>query len=276
MRRLSALLGLFIFAATAACTQAEAPVGTASDALVTSARNEDVQVLKVTNAPSFSISKGSIYKMIDQEQCKPEGKSWSEIKAWDVETSGYLPVRLDCTEAFAKLYGYPSIRTVSLLGSRTKKSEEGYYGYVGFSSGAGSYWVKTIELVVKEPTIASESFHGIGFYLNEFSYRYYEARPAPGPNNGNGYFLFADQVRAQANQYPAATLPSGDKVRVIKVLLPSAYALGGSSAVTAYYFRPFAEYVAGEDKHQRWDSVLTDYFVGGSTEFNREADVLAH
>lgn len=273
-----ALTFLLLAASSAACASAgEENLETSADHLDTSARTRDVQVLKVYAAPSFSISLGSIYPAVhlDQEECKPEGKSWADIKAHDTEVSGTLSVKLDCTDAFTKKYGFPSMRAVTLQGTRTKKSQEASHGYVEFSNGAGGFWVKTVELVVKQSAIDAASFNGVGFYLNAFRYRYYEAPPAPGPNDGNGYFLFADQVRAQANQYPATTLSTGEKARVIKVMLPSADALGGTSSVPAFYFRPFAEFVNGADKHQRWDSVNSDYFVGFNTEFNREDDVLA-
>lgn len=272
-----ALTFLLLATSAAACTSptSDASVDTSDDHLGSSERNQDVQVLKVYAAPSFSLSKGSIYPAVDQEECKPEGISWSDLKAHDTATSGYLSVTLDCTEAFTKKYGFPSMRAVKLTGYRTKKSEEAYYGYVGFSNGGGAFWVRTVELVVKEAVIDAASFNGIGFYLNSFWYTYYQPRPAPGANNGNGYFMFANQVRAQANQYPAATLASGEKARVIKVMLPSEYALGGTSSVPAFYFRPFAEFLDGADKHQRWDAVSSDYFVGFDTQFNREADILA-
>jgi hypothetical protein len=275
--RLPTLLGFFFLATSAiACAHntSNEDAEASSDELITHERNQDVQVLKVYDAQSFSVSKGSIYPALNQEDCKPEGKTWTEIKAWDVAVSGHLAVKLDCTEAFQQKYGFPSMRAVKLDGYRTRTQEQDYYGYVGFSNSMGAFWVKTIELVVKQGAIDASSFNGIGFYLNSFSYPYYQARPAPGPDNGNGHFMFASQVRAQANQYPAATLANGEKVRVIKVLLPSQYAMGGSSYVPAFYFRPFAEYVDGADKHQRWDIVASDYFVGIGTQFNREGDVL--
>jgi len=275
VRTLLPLVSLFLATSTLACSAPVAePRQESADAVSTSARNEDVQVLKVINAPSFSLSKASIYAALDQEQCRPEGTTWSEIKAWDTEVSGYLSVTLDCTDAFTRKFGFPTMRSVTIRGYRTKKAEEAHYGYVGFSNSGGGYWVKTVELVVKQSAIDAPTFHGIGFYLNAFSYRYYEPRPAPGPDNGNGHFMTAAQVRAQADQYPAATLANGDRVRVIKALLPSEYALGGTSSVPAFYFRPFAEYQDGADKHQRWDRVASDYFVGSSTEFTRERDLL--
>ncbi len=267
------LLGIFVLGATsAACASADV---SSSESDFTASRNQDVQALKVENAPSFSVSRASMYPALEQEDCKPEGKTWSEIQAWDVAASGHLPVKLDCTEAFSKKYGYPSMRAVTVEGYRTRRSEEAYYGYAGFSNSGGSFWVKTVELVVKQSAIDAPSFHGIGFYLNSFSYPYYQPPPAPGPNNGNAYFVFADQVRAQADQYPAATLPSGDKVRVIKVLLPAPYAHGGTSYAPGFYFRPFAEYLVGAEKHQKWDEVASDYFVAATTQFNRERDILA-
>jgi hypothetical protein len=262
--------------ASAACGEADDAAARTGAEDITTARNEDVQVLKVYDAASFSVSKGSIYRSLNQEECVPEsGKSWSEIKAWNVTASGHLAVKLDCTEAFQKAYGFPSMRAVKLEGYRVRPGEEAYYGYVGFSNSASSFWVKTVELVVKETAIEAASLHGVGFYLNAFQFPYYQARPAAGPDNGNAHFLFQDGVRAQANQYPAATLASGEKARVIKVLLPAMYAIGGSSYVPAFYFRPFVEYVADGEKHQRWDRVADNYFVGLSTQFNREADVLA-
>lgn len=267
------LIGLVFFAFGCSATSEATSEGT-DESNLTSSRNQDVQVLKVYDAPSFGLSKASIYESLDQEDCKPEGITWTAIKAHDVEVDGPLAVKLDCTDAFSKKYGFPSMRAVKVEGTRTKKDEEKHYGYVGFANSAGAFWVKTVELVVKEGAIDAASLNGIGFYLNTFSYRYYEAPPAPGADNGNGYFMFADQVRVQAPQYPATTLRSGAKARVIKVLLPSQFAMGGSSAVPGFYFRPFVEYVAGGEKHQRWDSVASDYFVGTSTQFNREGDVL--
>jgi hypothetical protein len=270
-----ALAFVLLATGSVACGGAGDTTGSSDEDLTTSARNQDVQVLKVYDAPSFSFSPSSIYQPIDQEECKPEGKTWPEIKAHDAAVSGYLPVKLDCTEAVTKKFGLPTMRAVKLNGYRTRIAEQSYYGYVGYPNGESSLWAKTVELVVKQSVIDSPSFHGIGFYLNSFQYPYYQTPPAPGADNGNGFFMFAAQVRAQANQYPAATLPSGEKVRVIKVLLPSLYAIGGTSYVPAFYFRPFAEFVVGADKHQRWDAVASDYFVTHNTQFNRERDVLA-
>ena len=270
------VLSLLAVAATTGCATSTDATETSEGRIETAARNEDVQVLKVYNGQSFTFSKNSIYERIDQEACNPEGTTWTAIKAHDTASAGWLNVTLDCTDAVAAKFGIAPMRAIKVSGSRTKISEEGYYGYVGFSNSAGSFWSKTVELVVKQSAIDAPTFNGVGFYLNAFSYRYYEARPAPGANNGNAYFQFAAKVRAEANAYPAVTLASGEKARVIKVMLPSEYASGGTSSVPAFYFRPFAEYGSGVDKHQRWDSVVADYFVGTSTDFNREGDVLRH
>lgn len=275
-RLIPLIFGLLATATTAACTAPTSDDAASSDEEISSARNRDVQVLKVYDASSFSLSKGSIYPALDQEQCKPEGATWKEIKDHDYPAGGYMPVKLDCTDAFTKKYGLPTMRAVTGAGYRTRKDQEQAYGYVGFNNGEGGYFVKTVELVVKQTVIDSPSFNGIGFYLNAFQYAYYVPAPAPGADNGNGYFLFADQVRAQANTYPATTLSTGEQARVIKVLLPFPTATGGSSYVQAFYFRPFAEFVAGSDKHQRWDAVTTDYFVRYDTSFNREGEILKH
>lgn len=276
--RITILSALILAASAIACahpTEDDSAVAAASD--LNSARNEDVQVLKVYDSPSFSFSKQSIYGSIDQEQCTPDGGlTWAQIKAHDTATDGWLSITLDCTDAFSKKFGYPSMRAVKVTGSRTKKSEEGYYGYVGFSNSDGQFWAKTVELVVKQSAIDAESLYGAGFYLSSFSYRYYEPAPPPGANNGNAYFVFSEAIRTQANQLPAVTLQGGEKARVIKVLLPSVYASGGTSSVPAFYFRPFVEYCAGGETYQRWDSVASDYFVGTTTSFNRENDILQH
>lgn len=279
MRAVSYVLGLLVAVTSVACA---APAGdeTSSESTagsdLTSARNKDVQVLKVYDAPSFGVVNQSIYKNLDQRKCEPEGKTWAEIEAWDVDTSGWLTVTLDCTKAFEDAYGFPSMRAVKATGSRSKKSQERYYGTVAFSNSDGLFWVKTVELVVKESAIAAPSLNGIGFYLNSFSFPYYQPHPAPGPNNGGAWFVTADQVRQEAAMYPAATLRSGDKARVVKVLLPGSVQQGGSTYAPSFYFRPFVEYLADGEKHQRWDEVANDYFVGQTTSFDRAADLLAN
>ncbi len=274
LRSFVGALSLLVVAATTGCATSTDATETSADRIETSARNEDVQVLKVYAGQSFTFSKNSIYDHIEQESCKPEGTTWAAIKAHDTTALGWLSVTLDCTDAVTARFGIAPMHAIKVTGSRTKPTEEAYYGYVGFSNSAGSFWSKTVELVVKQSAIDAPTFNGIGFYLNSFSYTYYQPRPAAGANNGNAYFQFADKVRAEANAYPAVTLASGEQARVIKVMLPSEYASGGTSSVPAFYFRPFAEYASGADKHQRWDSVAADYFVGATTEFNREGDIL--
>lgn len=269
---------VFVVLATTAfaCAGSDDGAPETSGADLTSSRNHDVQVLDVVDAPTFSISKASMHSAFDQEECIPEGKTWDEIKGWDAGASGYLPVKLDCTAAFVKKFGFPSMRAVTAEGARTRPGpEEKSYGYVGFPDGHGTFWTKTVALVVKQTVIDSPSFQGIGFHLNAFAYAAHQAPPEPGENNGNALFVSADQVRAQAEQHPAATLPSGDKVRLIKVLLAAEYPPGGTSRVPGFYFRPFAEYLAGAEKVRKWDPVARDYFVNWQTQFNREGDVLA-
>ena len=242
-----------------------------------SGRNKDVQVTQVWNQNGIAIrsaaSRVSGLQVIDPSTCRGMNMSWDEFLA----SPGDTRLQIDCSLQVEAATNLPLVRPVYARGTRTgsRRLEEEIGGPFAQSDNNGLFFLKTIEIAVKDSVVSAPSFRGIGFYLNVFSYSYYQTPPAPGDNNGNPFYIGAERVRDQLRGARAVTLLDGTSAHVLKVLMPIPYAHGGISTISGAYLRPYAEFQSETgERVQRYDDTDRDYFLNAMMTFNRESDVL--